>query len=168
MLTLNPKKYKENIPAIAEANNLDDICTRDIVDFYWKQVRQATADLASPRIQIAELGYFQIYKTRLRRRINDCTKFFSMPPDRMTFQKHAVIATMERMLNQANRMQGWLDEETEKLKIIKDIKYGRIVIENMEGPKKDIRRRLEQLLQEAKDRKNSSKENGDLPQVSSD
>ena len=165
---MNPRKYKDNVPQIAENNELDPLCVRDMVDFYWKQVRQSAGELVAPRIQIQGLGSLQIYKTRLRVRINEVSRFFEIPPEQMTFQKHAVIANMERTLALIKRMQSMIDADTERLNIIKQIKYGKIVERGLEKPKKYSRRYIEQLIQESRNRENSSPENGDMPSLSAD
>lgn len=165
---MNPKKYKDNIPQIAENNELDAICVRDMVDFYWKQVRQSAGDLVAPRIQIQGLGSLQIYKTKLKVRITEVSRFFEISPEKMTFQKHAVIANMEKALFVAKRMQAMIDADSERLNIIKQIKYGKIAETGLEKPKKYSRRYIEQLIQENRDRENSSRKDGDMSSMSSD
>lgn len=163
---MNPKKYKDNIPAVAEMNNLDEMCTRDIVDFYWKEVRKAASELKSPRLQVQGLGYFQVYKTRLKVRISEVSKFFLIPPDQMTFQRHAVKIAMEKTLDITKKMQAMLDEDTERLQIFKELKYGENIKRGLEKPQKYSRRDIEQLVKKARDRKHSEEENGrvsDLP-----
>jgi hypothetical protein len=84
----------------------------------------------------------------------------------MTFQRHAVKIAMEKTLDITKKMQAMLDEDTERLQIFKELKYGENIKRGLEKPQKYSRRDIEQLVKKARDRKHSEEENGrvsDLP-----
>jgi hypothetical protein len=57
---LNPKKAKEFIPEVAKELDLPESLVRDVVFYYWQEVRKNLSSLSHSRIHITNLGDFII------------------------------------------------------------------------------------------------------------
>jgi len=136
-MLFNPKRYQEYIKPTAEELEIDSQCVRDVVDFFWKEVRKNLSDLSEPRIEVPFFGYFEIKKRKLAEKIADYERFFNIPAERMTYQKHAVIAGMQKNLNDVKAMQLKVDVQTLKLKKINELRYGKETDRSMGQQEKD-------------------------------
>jgi len=62
---LRPKKAKELIPEVAKDLDLSEQMIKDIIDFYWQEVRKSLSSLKHSRVHITNLGDFTIKHWKL-------------------------------------------------------------------------------------------------------
>lgn len=72
---MRPKKAKQLLPEVAEKVNLPEQAVKDIIDFYWQEVRKSLSSLKHSRVHITNLGDFTIKHWKLDDRILMIEKF---------------------------------------------------------------------------------------------
>jgi hypothetical protein len=72
---LRPKKAKQLLPEVAEKVDLSEQAVKDIIDFYWQEVRKSLSSLKHSRVHITNLGDFTIKHWKLDDRITMIEKF---------------------------------------------------------------------------------------------
>jgi len=72
---LRPKKAKQLLPEVAEKVDLPEQAVKDIIDFYWQEVRKSLSSLKHSRVHITNLGDFTIKHWKLDDRIAMIEKF---------------------------------------------------------------------------------------------
>jgi nucleoid DNA-binding protein len=72
---LRPKKAKQLLPEVAEKVDLSEQAVKDIIDFYWQEVRKSLSSLKHSRVHITNLGDFTIKHWKLDDRIAMIEKF---------------------------------------------------------------------------------------------
>jgi Rps23 Pro-64 3,4-dihydroxylase Tpa1-like proline 4-hydroxylase len=72
---LRPKKAKQLLPEVAEKVDLPEQAVKDIIDFYWQEVRKSLSSLKHSRVHITNLGDFTIKHWKLDDRITMIEKF---------------------------------------------------------------------------------------------
>ena len=61
---MNPKKPKNILKELYAELDKDESLVNDVIDFYWANVRKAITSLPYPRINIENIGVFQVrYKS---------------------------------------------------------------------------------------------------------
>jgi nucleoid DNA-binding protein len=64
---MTPKKARKLYKQVSEEMNLSETLVEDVVEFYYKAVRESMTNLVHPRINVTGLGYF-VAKTRMIRK----------------------------------------------------------------------------------------------------
>ena len=72
---MRPKKAKQLLPEVAEKVDLPEQAVKDIIDFYWQEVRKSLSSLKHSRVHITNLGDFTIKHWKLDDRITMIEKF---------------------------------------------------------------------------------------------
>ena len=72
---MRPKKAKQLLPEVAEQVDLPEQAVKDIIDFYWQEVRKSLSSLKHSRVHITNLGDFTIKHWKLDDRIAMIEKF---------------------------------------------------------------------------------------------
>lgn len=72
---MRPKKAKQLLPEVAEKVDLSEQAVKDIIDFYWQEVRKSLSSLKHSRVHITNLGDFTIKHWKLDDRITMIEKF---------------------------------------------------------------------------------------------
>lgn len=72
---MRPKKAKQLLPEVAEKVDLSEQAVKDIIDFYWQEVRKSLSSLKHSRVHITNLGDFTIKHWKLDDRIAMIEKF---------------------------------------------------------------------------------------------
>jgi hypothetical protein len=67
---MNPKKTNNFYKIVAEEMNLSDVLVEDLIEFYYKDLRNTMSNLKHPRIMVNGLGQF-VAKTFLVRKFID-------------------------------------------------------------------------------------------------
>lgn len=62
---MRPKKAKELIPEVAKELDLPEEMIKEIIDFYWQEVRKSLSSLKHSRVHITNLGDFTIKHWKL-------------------------------------------------------------------------------------------------------
>ena len=66
---LNPKKYRDLYPEIAEECNAHIDLVGDLVAYYYNEVRKSLSNLKANKIYLSNLGTFSLRKRRLEKSI---------------------------------------------------------------------------------------------------
>ena len=57
---MRPKKAKDFTPKVAEELNISEDIVKDVVDYYWRNIRKNLSSLEHTRIHLTNLGDFTI------------------------------------------------------------------------------------------------------------
>lgn len=66
---MKPKKAKEFIPEVAKQLLLSEELVKDVIDYYWAEVRKSISTLSSSRVHLTNLGDFVIKHWKIDERI---------------------------------------------------------------------------------------------------
>lgn len=77
---MNPKKANEIFKTVVQEQSLDPNLVQDLTNFYWSEVRRAITDIPYPRININNLGIFEIRKIPLENTIKRYERFRNKIP----------------------------------------------------------------------------------------
>jgi len=122
---LNPKKAKSVTKELHYELNLDENLVNDIVDFYWLHVRKTIVSASYPRINIENLGIFQVKYKALDKTI---TKYENAINKLGTenFYKYAKYDNMKSRVDILLKLKEDMHLEKQRKYEIKSNKYGNI------------------------------------------
>jgi len=125
---LIPKKTKEFIPEVAKDLDLEESFVRNVVDFWWEDLRKALSDLRHIRINIPSFGTFQVRYKKLE---DIKMKYEKMITNQSitTFSGHAIKKRQQKILDDVNRTLELYQQEFKRRELHKEKRY---------GPKKDM------------------------------
>jgi hypothetical protein len=72
---LRPKKAKEFIPYVADSLQLSEDVVKDVVDYYWREVRKNLSTLSHNRVHLTNLGDFTIKHWKIDDKIDMLEKW---------------------------------------------------------------------------------------------
>jgi hypothetical protein len=84
---LNPKKAKTLYKEVATDLGFDETLVKDVLDFYWQSVRKSMSGLGAPRLEIINLGTFEIMFKPLEEKIQSYIRYSEMQPPK-TFKRY--------------------------------------------------------------------------------
>jgi hypothetical protein len=84
---LNPKKAKTLYKEVATDLGFDETLVKDVLDFYWQSVRKSMSGLEAPRLEIINLGTFEIMFKPLEEKIQSYIRYSEMQPPK-TFKRY--------------------------------------------------------------------------------
>jgi hypothetical protein len=117
-LLLNPKKAKRDITSVAKELGIPESVVKDVVDFYWREVRRNLSSLSYPRIHIANLGDFTIKHWKLDDIIDKHEKFEESNRQKGLQQITARFKTAENLF-QLKKMKRMIDDEKDRKEFAK-------------------------------------------------
>lgn len=129
MCILNPKKPKDLYAPVANEFNVTEKFVAELIEHYWKDVKQAMLKGLSPNIILEGLGTFKAKSWRLPEtiakyeRIHNKYKILTDDPETASFQKFTILKETEQRLNILNELQVKINQESEKQKQIKHKRY---------------------------------------------
>lgn len=130
---LLPKKPKELIKPTADALNLNEELVNDVVNFYWSEIRKTLCTIPEPKVTLYNLGYFQI-KFNCLQEVEDASrstvKYHENPK---SFLGHHLKTEAEKKIIEIESLKKKIQDDGERKKKIKDIRYGRKTIINQEN-----------------------------------
>ena len=120
---MNPKKAKSVIKDLHHELDLNENLVNDIIDFYWLHVRKTIVTAAYPRINIENLGIFQVKYKALDKTI---TKYENAINKLGTenFHKYAKYDNMKSRVDILLKLKEDMQTEKERKYQIKSNKYG--------------------------------------------
>jgi flagellar biosynthesis chaperone FliJ len=120
---LNPKKAKIVLNDLYYELGLEENLVNDILDFYWQHVRKTIVTAAQPRINIENLGIFQIKYKALDKTI---TKYENAINKLGTenFNKYTKYDNMKSRLDILLKLKEEMQLEKQRRYQIKSNKYG--------------------------------------------
>ena len=92
-----PKKTKDLYKQLAEEQNLSEALVQDVVEYYYKAVKQNMIGIAHPRIDISGLGQFIVKISTVERRIEKTEKVLKVQ-DESTFKGYHFKKVLEERL----------------------------------------------------------------------
>jgi len=103
-----PKKAIKFCNQVAEELNTDTSLVEDLIEFYYKEVRQLMTDLVHPRIDLEGLGHFVVKENLIKKTIPKLEKSLKTH-DTSTFNayftKKGKEVTLEQLLNMQLKLQ---------------------------------------------------------------
>jgi nucleoid DNA-binding protein len=115
---MNPKKPKDFIKPTAETLELSESVVRDVIDFYWSNVRKALSDIEGSSITVTNLGTFKVrYKkiSQLERKYQHyLDNLDEIAMEKMTFNKHALQNLSKMKLERLQLAREELEKEKER------------------------------------------------------
>jgi nucleoid DNA-binding protein len=120
---LNPKKAKTVLKDLHYELDLEENLVNDILDFYWQHVRKTIVTAAHPRINIENLGIFQVKYKSLDKTI---TKYDNAINKLGTenFNKYTKYDNMKSRLDILLKLKEEMQVEKGRKYQIKSNKYG--------------------------------------------
>lgn len=128
---MNPKKAKTLYSEVATDLNLDDNLVKDVLDFYWSGLRKQMANLTSPRLDVINLGTFEVMPKTLERCITAYQEYQKMPVPK-TFTKYQAYSVIEGRLKRLLEIQEELNSYSEIKKTVIEKRYGKQDQEHLE------------------------------------
>lgn len=122
---MNPKKAKTVLKDLHYELDLEENLVNDILDFYWQHVRKTIVTAAHPRINIENLGIFQVKYKSLDKTI---TKYDNAINKLGTenFNKYTKYDNMKSRLDILLKLKEEMQVEKGRKYQIKSNKYGNI------------------------------------------
>lgn len=117
-MLLHPKKAKRDVGVVAQEVDLPESVVKDVVDYYWREVRRTLSSLSYPRVHITNLGDFTIKHWKLDDMIDKHEKFEESNKQKGMQQMTARFKTAENLFALRN-MKRLIDEEKDRKEIVK-------------------------------------------------
>jgi hypothetical protein len=132
---LNPKKPKYILKDLHEDLDLNESLVNDVLDFYWSNVRKSISSVVYPRINIENLGVFEV---KLKNLVGSIAKYENtlngFKGD--TFGKYQRYQAIKNRLDLLLAAKEIVVQEKLRKKEIKSTRYENIY-PDMEGERKD-------------------------------
>lgn len=128
---MNPKKAKTLYSEVATDLNLDENLVKDVLDFYWSGLRKQMANLTSPRLDVINLGTFEVMPKTLEKCITVYQEYQKMPIPK-TFTKYQAYSVIEGRLKRLLEIQEELNSYSEIKKTVIEKRYGKQDQKNLE------------------------------------
>lgn len=128
---MNPKKAKTLYSEVATDLSLDENLIKDVLDFYWSSIRKQMANLTSPRLDIINLGTFEVMPKTLEKCIEAYTEYQKMPVPK-TFTKYQAYSVIEGRLKRLLEIQEELNNYKKIKQAVIEKRYGKQDQENLE------------------------------------
>lgn len=120
---MNPKKPKTLLTNLSEDLNIDSSLVNDVIDFYWSNVRKNVISVSYPKINIENLGVFELKWKKLNETIEKYKNRLSLIGDLnfARFSKYQYTLDRIQILEKAKEV---MVQELERKKSIKTERYG--------------------------------------------
>lgn len=128
---MNPKKAKTLYNEVATDLNLDENLVKDVLDFYWSSLRKQMTNLTSPRLDVINLGTFEVMPKTLQRCITAYEEYSKMPVPK-TFTKYQAYSVIEGRLKRLLEIQEELNSYSEIKQTVIEKRYGKQDQEHLE------------------------------------
>lgn len=120
---MNPKKIKPFLKSVSEDLDLDQNLVADVYDFYWSNVRKSLTTVPYPRINIENLGVFEVKLKTLDLTIQKYKAYLNKL-DAANFSKYPKYENAKKRLDVLEATKEILLEERERKKQIKSSRNG--------------------------------------------
>lgn len=116
-----PKKSKDLYKQLAEEQNLSESLVQDVVEYYYKAVKQNMVGLTNPRIDVSGLGQFIVKVSSVERGIEKTEKVLAVQ-DESTFRGYHFKKVLEERLVLLKHIQQKMLEVKEERKKFREKK----------------------------------------------
>jgi len=130
-----PKKANKLYKDIAEDMNIEEVLVEDLIEFYYKEVRNKLSNLSYPRINVEGLGHFVAKSSLIKKAIpryikslenHDTSTFGAYFNKKGIEQKVELLIKLEQQINIE-------EQRKENFKKKKDEEYIKTNLEQQEG-----------------------------------
>ena len=128
---MNPKKAKTLYKEVATDLGFDETLVKDVLDFYWQSLRKSMSSLDAPRLEIINLGTFEIMAKPLEEKIQSYIRYSEMQPPK-TFKRYDAYAETTLRLKRLMEIKEELTSYKIKKQEIINLRYGTKDKENLE------------------------------------
>ena len=128
---MNPKKAKTLYKEVATDLALDESLVKDILDFYWSSLRKQMSNLTAVRLDVMNLGTFEIMPKTLERTIEAYKNYQSVPVPK-TFSRYEAYSLIEERLKRLLEIQQELESYKQIKQTVIEKRYGKQDQENLE------------------------------------
>jgi nucleoid DNA-binding protein len=118
---MTPYKFKLFIPEVAEDMNMSEADLTKIVDFYYKELRQALIKLKYKKIRVDGLGDFNLRENVVRRKIEKYNRIVNFSK-KDTMQDYKLVKLYEEELVDLERGLAYIVEDKQRMKNFYDEK----------------------------------------------
>ena len=119
-----PKKTKDFIAPTAEATGVSEDLVKDLVGFYWGEVRKALVDMKGPIIVVEAIGTFQVKHWKIPELIAKYDKYLAKykglaQENKLDFRQFAIQKEIELKKEKAVKLKEMVDIDAERKKLVK-------------------------------------------------
>lgn len=115
---MRPKKAKDFIPSVAEQLHLSEDVVKDVVDYYWRNIRKSLSSLDHSRIHLTNLGDFTIKHWKIDEKIEGLENWEETNKQKGLQQITARFKTAETLYD-LKKLKGLVEEENQRKEFIK-------------------------------------------------
>lgn len=115
---MNPKTPEELIEEFCTLNNLDKTTVKDVLEFYFKEVKDTLVNLEHPEILVVNLGTFSVNKNKLIKRIKRVEFLINATPPN-SYSNTAKHYKLSKELESLSAMYKKILEEENRKKLYK-------------------------------------------------
>ena len=106
--------------------SLSEEIVEDIVDFYWKEIRNRLDGLEDMTIYISNFGTVYMRRKRLDISIERQKRMLARQYPK-TYQKFAILSTNKEKMEKLIRLRELIDKENERLKQKRQARYAKTI-----------------------------------------
>jgi len=115
---LKPKKAKEFIPEVALNLSISEDLARDVVNYYWREVRKNLSSLSHSRIHVTNLGDFVTKHWKIDEKIDMLEKWEENNKLKGMQEMTARFKTAETLFD-LKKLKKTVEEENQRKEFIK-------------------------------------------------
>ena len=151
---LLPKKSNEFFKKTSEECNVNEQLVKDLISFYWNEIRQILSNCKATNIIVEGLGTFKARSWKIKEALvkhqNILNKYKLNLEDgqKISFYKFAMLKEVEENMNKILALQELLETEDIKKQSVKQKRYVQKVKNNLEEPGSNMGRLQEPDIQD--------------------
>lgn len=115
---LHPRKAKTLIPEVATLTEQSESLVKDVIDFYWQEIRKSMSSLKHQRIHLTNLGDFTIKHWKMKQKIENLEKWEETNKQKGMQQMTARFKTAETLFD-LKALKQIMEEENQRKDFIK-------------------------------------------------
>jgi len=118
---MTPYKFKLFIPEVAEDMKMSEADLTRIIDFYYKELRQALIKLKYKKIRVEGLGDFNLRENVVRRKIEKHNRIINLSK-KDTMRDYKIVKLYEEEVVELERALAYIVEDKNRMKNFYDEK----------------------------------------------
>jgi len=118
---MTPYKFKLFIPEVAEDMKMSEADLTKIIDFYYKELRQALIKLKYKKIRVEGLGDFNLRENVVRRKIEKHNRIINLSK-KDTMRDYKIVKLYEEEVVELERALAYIVEDKNRMKNFYDEK----------------------------------------------
>jgi len=118
---MTPYKFKLFIPEVAEDMKMSEADLTRIIDFYYKELREALIKLKYKKIRVEGLGDFNLRENVVRRKIEKHNRIINLSK-KDTMRDYKIVKLYEEEVVELERALAYIVEDKERMKNFYDEK----------------------------------------------